>query len=200
MRRRTALLLGCTLLACGGHVGSEPSADGGEHADASIDVASIDVTSPMDAREDAALESSAPFDTGADAGVSCGYIEGGLKPCVPCPGAMPSGTCDYNGVSCTYGGGDCTCTSGCTEGQCCPASCAQLGFPCGISGDGCGGILHCRECPAGQTCGTNGVCDSPDDAGCVPTDCGHACGLIDDGCGGKIDCGECFWSCVLSGP
>jgi hypothetical protein len=194
-RRRALLLLGCTLLACGGQVGNEPSADGGQHSDASVDG-----TGSMDARiQDAALESPAPFDGGAD-GVACGYIEGGLTLCVPCPDTLPSGTCDFNGVTCIYAGGDCTCTSGCTPGQCCPTSCARLGFPCGSAGDGCGGILHCRQCPARQICGTNGVCVAPDDAGCVPSDCGHACGVIDDGCGGKIDCGECFWSCVLSGP
>lgn len=86
-------------------------------------------------------------------------------------------------------------------GQCCPASCAQLGFPCAPAGDGCGGILHCRECPAGESCGNDGVCLGPGDAGCVPSGCPPtACGLTDDGCGGKIDCGSCYWSCVLAGP
>jgi hypothetical protein len=115
---------------------------------------------------------------------------------------MPAaGVCDVNGLMCTYPGSACTCTNGCTMGQCCPKTCDQLGFPCGLSGDGCGGVLHCRECPAGDSCDHFGACIDPSDAGCVPSGCPPTtCGVIDDGCGGKIDCGECFWNCILSGP
>ena len=119
-----------------------------------------------------------------------------------CPAQYPgSGACDSNGLSCPYPGRPCTCTSVCPPGSCCPTSCAQAGFPCGVTGDGCGNTLKCRICPPGQTCGNDRSCGPAADAGCTPRACpSSACGWIDDGCGGQVECGDCYWSCVLAGP
>jgi hypothetical protein len=80
-------------------------------------------------------------------------------------------------------------------GVCAPKSCAQLGYNCGLSGDGCddGVVLDCGTCPMGQTCGGGGVgiCGS---STCVPLTCAQAgaeCGIIGTGCGGTINCGSC---------
>lgn len=78
---------------------------------------------------------------------------------------------------------------------CTPRSCADQGYDCGFSGDGCddGVVLDCGTCTNGRTCGGGGVgvCGT---GLCTPRTCedtGAACGLIGDGCGGTIDCGTC---------
>jgi hypothetical protein len=91
-----------------------------------------------------------------------------------------------------------------------PPTCTKLTCTvgmCGLSGDGCGGILDCGACPCtpevcGMRCGPQGdgcggvlacpPCDGG--SGCTPTTCtaaGAECGLIGDGCGSTIDCGTC---------
>jgi hypothetical protein len=68
---------------------------------------------------------------------------------------------------------------------------------CGSINDGCGGILECPDCPAGQQCGTadvnKHVCISAD-PNCKHLTCdqpgGKLCGKIGDGCGGALDCGD----------
>jgi hypothetical protein len=63
---------------------------------------------------------------------------------------------------------------------------------CGPSGDGCGNVIQCGDCPSGQTCGgggVNGVC-----GGCRALTCDDQnvhCGPAGDGCGKTIDCGPC---------
>src|SRR5262249_27606327 len=42
-------------------------------------------------------------------------------------------------------------------------TCADLGFNCGMAGDGCGGMLMCGMCTGMDTCGGNGI----------PNVCGH---------------------------
>jgi hypothetical protein len=90
---------------------------------------------------------------------------------------------------------------------CTKLTCATAGAKCGLTGDGCGGILDCGACPCTpQTCagrcgpqgdGCGGVLACPacdGGAGCTPTTCaafGAECGVIGDGCGGTIDCGTC---------
>jgi len=82
-----------------------------------------------------------------------------------------------------------------TTAACEPVSCASAGKTCGTMGDGCGHVLDCGTCPAGQSCGGGGtanVCGAV--AGCTPTTCAaqHAtCGSIPDGCGGTLSCGPC---------
>jgi hypothetical protein len=80
---------------------------------------------------------------------------------------------------------------------CTPVSCQPPGWRyCGKIGDGCDNVIDCGDCPAGQTCGGNGVpglCGAP---GCMPATCnvaggGRYCGKVGDGCGKTIDCGDC---------
>ncbi|HEX8792702.1 MAG TPA: hypothetical protein VF765_17260 [Polyangiaceae bacterium] len=191
--RAFPLVMACALCMCGrsglgaGHDGGGADTDASATHDEAATDAPASSSSSGGGEDDAATE---PDVVGQPDSGSAG-----------CPTTMPGpGPCDTNGLMCTYPGGPCTCTSGCTMGECCPTSCAMLRFPCAPAGDGCGGILHCRECPTGDSCGKDGACLGPG-AGCTPIPCpASACGIIDDGCGGKIDCGECFWSCVLAGP
>ncbi len=80
-------------------------------------------------------------------------------------------------------------------GTCAPKTCADLGYNCGLSGDGCadGVVLDCGSCATGQTCGGGGagVCGNNS---CTPQTCastGAQCGIIGDGCGNTVDCGSC---------
>ena len=77
---------------------------------------------------------------------------------------------------------------------CQPKTCGQLGVQCGPTGDGCGGLIQCGNCPGGQTCGGGGIpsqCGAPM---CTPQTCqqqGIQCGPAGDGCGNQIACGAC---------
>ncbi|HEY3356755.1 MAG TPA: hypothetical protein VGQ83_26125 [Polyangia bacterium] len=79
-------------------------------------------------------------------------------------------------------------------GGCGLRTCATVGANCGPIGDGCGGVLDCGTCPAGQECGVN---NQPNVCGatiCTPRTCaqlGATCGPAGDGCGGVLDCGAC---------
>lgn len=76
---------------------------------------------------------------------------------------------------------------------CQPATCSSLGADCGKVVDGCGSVLECGSCGAGETCGGAG----PNRCGqgnCVAATCAQAgaeCGLMGDGCGEIVDCGGC---------
>jgi hypothetical protein len=74
---------------------------------------------------------------------------------------------------------------------CTPRTCDQLGYECGLQGDGCGGVIDCGVCTPPETCGGGGmpgVCGG----GCTPRTCGPSdCGPQADGCGGALDCGPC---------
>jgi hypothetical protein len=134
--------------------------------------------------------------TCAQLGLSCGGMVGD-----GCGGIAKDGMGNPGCGMCTPPQ---TCGGGGTPGQCgappdggvmCqPLTCAQQGLACGTAGDGCGNLLQCGNCPAGQTCGgggTPGQCGAPN---CTPTTCmqaGANCGIIGDGCGGTIDCGKC---------
>jgi len=96
---------------------------------------------------------------------------------------------------------------------CAPMTCAALGNPCGLQGDGCGGLLTCTTCTAPATCGGGGpnTCGgtggSTGDGGtgsgadggggtCNPKTCASypagTCGPQSDGCGGlTANCGTC---------
>ncbi len=92
-------------------------------------------------------------------------------------------------------------------GPCVPhvVSCTSGAFPyCGRIGDGCGAIMDCGDCPAGQVCGgagVPGVCGGGPD--CKPVTCdsagGRFCGKIGDGCGKMLDCGDCPGTMVCGG-
>lgn len=78
-------------------------------------------------------------------------------------------------------------------GGCVAWTCAKLGAGCGQAPDGCGGVLECGTCPAGQFCGGKGpnVCGTDP---CVNKTCAEgnaSCGYASNGCGSVIDCGTC---------
>ncbi len=88
-----------------------------------------------------------------------------------------------------------SCVGPAAPATCTPKTCAQLGFNCGESGDGCddGMVLQCGTCGMGQVCGNGGTntCGPP---ACVPLTCveqNAECGLIGDGCGATVNCGPC---------
>src|SRR3954453_541263 len=58
----------------------------------------------------------------------------------------------------------------CLRVTCTPAG----GHYCGDIGDGCRGTLSCGDCPAGSSCGGDGVphlCGQPADPACQPIPC-----------------------------
>jgi hypothetical protein len=74
---------------------------------------------------------------------------------------------------------------------CTPTTCQASGADCGSIVDGCGGVLFCGLCSAGETCGA----DDPNVCGqglCNKSGCpSNACGLISNKCDGVLDCGAC---------
>jgi hypothetical protein len=70
---------------------------------------------------------------------------------------------------------------------------------CGQIGDGCGSVLDCGGCAAGQSC-RDGQCSMDE---CVLLSCYNPspfpyCGSIGNGCGGTLDCAchDSAWACV----
>jgi hypothetical protein len=119
-------------------------------------------------------------------GIECGPAGDGCGGQLPCGGCPEGQTCGGAGMS-----GKCGVPDG---GTCSPRTCTGQGFNCGPAGDGCGGLLACGTCPAGETCGgggKSGVCGKPS---CTPQTCtslGYNCGPAGDGCGGELNCGTC---------
>ncbi|HEX8792969.1 MAG TPA: hypothetical protein VF765_18615, partial [Polyangiaceae bacterium] len=98
-----------------------------------------------------------------------------------------------------FGGGD-TGADGNGGGVC--KTCKDLGYTCGMNGDGCGHVLDCGSCTYPEYCGGGGFSKcggnlgvSPDGGMiCTPTTCaalGYTCGMAGDGCGKTLDCGTC---------
>jgi hypothetical protein len=66
-----------------------------------------------------------------------------------------------------------------TNTNCTKLTCAEEHVECGPAGDGCGGILTCGSCPAGEQCGVTGTPSkcvaatptAPDGGACVPKTC-----------------------------
>ncbi|MDP9036056.1 MAG: carboxypeptidase-like regulatory domain-containing protein, partial [Myxococcota bacterium] len=91
------------------------------------------------------------------------------------------------------------------SGGCQPKTCADLGFTCGPNADGCGHLVDCGGCSAGEFCGGGGyskcggaivpVSESgAPPVSCTPATCQslqYTCGAAGDGCGGALDCGSC---------
>jgi hypothetical protein len=73
-------------------------------------------------------------------------------------------------------------------------TCAEQKLECGSALDGCGNILDCGTCAAGQICGgggTTNVCAAPPCTAATCVSQGFDCGMATDGCGNVIDCGAC---------
>jgi hypothetical protein len=88
---------------------------------------------------------------------------------------------------------------------CTPTTCAAQGVQCGHAGDGCGALLDCGSCPAGQFCGGSGPGKCGTSTSCTPLTCTDQklqCGQAGDGCGNVINCGNCPTGqvCGLGGP
>ncbi len=80
------------------------------------------------------------------------------------------------------------------QSVCLPLTCEALEKNCGLTIDGCGGVLRCGTCPEGQVCGGGGVPNVCAEPPCTRATCqslGHACGSAPDGCGGVLECGTC---------
>jgi len=104
------------------------------------------------------------------------------------------------------GGYDGTFASDSPTGHVCiPKTCADLGYTCGMNGDGCGGQINCNTgeggapCPYPQICGGGGkysqcggdITKLGDGGICTPKTCqdwGYTCGAAGDGCGNPLDC------------
>ena len=79
---------------------------------------------------------------------------------------------------------------------CVPLTCAEREAGCGLEGDGCGGVINCGECGAGEVCGGAGT---PSQCGAPVVQCraetcetlGVNCGAVADGCNGILQCGTC---------
>ena len=71
---------------------------------------------------------------------------------------------------------------------CSQQSCAQKGAACGPIDDGCGNIVLCGSCAAGQFCNA-GACACNTLTSCAAAN--KTCGTIPDGCGGTLSCGTC---------
>ncbi len=84
----------------------------------------------------------------------------------------------------------------CTPRKCATAGIGGTAVECGPAGDGCGGVLQCGGCQAGQTCGGGGAskCGVSTTTSCTSLTCaaqGIQCGPAGDGCGNEIQCGPC---------
>jgi hypothetical protein len=82
-----------------------------------------------------------------------------------------------------------------SNSSCNKLTCAILGYTCGETGDGCGGMIDCGTCPSDQACGGGGKFSVCGGSGpCKPKTCtelGSTCGPEGDGCGNLIQCGSC---------
>jgi hypothetical protein len=81
-------------------------------------------------------------------GIQCGPAGdgcGGQLDCGPC---APPETCGAGPTHYVCGESD--------AGICVPKTCADLGFTCGLNGDGCGSIIDCGTCAPPKICGGGG--------------------------------------------
>jgi hypothetical protein len=144
--------------------------------------------------------SGCPPKTCADLGFTCGPNSDGCGNVIDCGKCSSTEFCG--------GGGYSKCGTGLTDGGdeastgdgsvCMPLTCAAVGFTCGKTGDGCGGVIDCGACPMGQYCGGGGFskCGTGTADGgppCTPATCAslnYNCGAAGDGCGGVLNCGS----------
>ena len=158
---------------------------------------------------------------GNDGGIS--LLDGGNS-CTPTTCAEAGYTCGMNGDGCgkTLDCGTCTAPAYCGGGgyskcgggtsadggpiiNCVPFTCATAPngpYTCGMTGDGCGGVISCGTCSITTFCGGGGFNQCGGSTGltpdggvpCTPTTTCPAtqnCGQAADGCGGLLTCGAC---------
>jgi formylglycine-generating enzyme required for sulfatase activity len=80
------------------------------------------------------------------------------------------------------------------DAGCIPSTCQERSKNCGVTDDGCGGVIACGTCPSGETCGGGGIANVCGKGVCAAKSCaaqGKNCGTIPDGCSLLVDCGEC---------
>jgi hypothetical protein len=90
------------------------------------------------------------------AGRYCGMIGDGCGAYVDCGGCGPNADCGGSGIANLCGRPPAP--------DCKPSGCSSESIAyCGRISDGCGHVLDCGDCPAGQTCGelTEHVCGRP---------------------------------------
>jgi hypothetical protein len=182
---------------CGGS-GSSGGADSGSHSGTSSGSTSGSSGSSSGGSASGSGSSSSGGSGGGcvpqtcqSLGYECGTNVDGCNHVIDC------GTCE-GGKYCG-GGGYRKCggvgPQQCGIPLCVPITCQTSDIECGNWGDACGGLLECGQCPPSETCGSDGKCLWPADAGpCVPATCtslGYGCGPFPDGCGGWLDCGTC---------
>ena len=138
-------------------------------------------------------------ETCSSLGYTCGVAGNGCGGTVSCGSCTDPQYCGGGGYN-KCGGNNGLTADGSVA--CTPKTCGQLGYTCGITGDGCGASLNCGSCTNPQYCGGGGfnLCGgnngfTPDGGvACTPSTCatlGYNCGQAADGCGGLLNCGSC---------
>ncbi len=84
----------------------------------------------------------------ADQGINCGPAGDGCGNPIQCGSCPAPQTCGGGGQYGRCGYPD--------AGSCTPRTCQQLGYNCGVDGDGCGGAIDCGSCTAPAICGGGG--------------------------------------------
>jgi hypothetical protein len=84
----------------------------------------------------------------ADQGINCGPAGDG------CGNSLDCGKCSAP-LTCGGGGGYGQCGYP-DAGTCIPKTCQQLGYNCGLNGDGCGNMINCGSCTPPAICGGGG--------------------------------------------
>lgn len=125
----------------------------------------------------------------ADLGYECGQAWLG---CGPITNKTDCGTCSSGVCNEAFHICEPNCVPGTAIDICAKAKAAK-GVECGYISDGCGGLVDCGGCPAGEQCGVYGIanrCD-PIETRDECTALGYECGTISSICGGTVKCGDC---------
>jgi len=97
----------------------------------------------------------------SDLGYDCGYNGDGCGNIITCGACTAPDYCGGGGLGrCGTGSG----SSDAGPDGCQPLTCMQLGYDCGPSPDGCGGVVDCGTCTPPEFCGGGGF------SKCGPTD------------------------------